>query len=259
MSIHQLRPLTQREKTRLPKNEVQQEFGHLDRIGVITEEITPLYLQQIYQDAQSYGDLGRLYELFYKIIKYDSRIQGLVEKRRKAPSRFNWYLVKNDATDINAVEAADKLQMILEDMKLKTMYRAMMDGVFYGLTAFEKVWFKDNDHMVMSQPVQISQSRLGQYNELMKSPKWGLPYMLGKDQTDKLFFHEMNPYKYFLGSYEPKRGYYDLNGILRPVAKWFMLKYFAVKFWVQYSEVYGFPVTTLQMSKEEYKEKEMDI
>lgn len=238
--------------------QIIKEQGMLDRIGVITQEITPQRLANIFLAAEN-GNLGELYEYFTKIMYYDTRIQGLISKRKKAPSRYNWSIA-NNSTHPKASEIAEMLDKQYKRIQVKKLYRDIMDGAIYGLTGFENIFYKEGDNLFMKRPKQISQSRLRQHNDSFMSEIWGRPYFVNKSENDRVYFELSTPkYKTFYSSYDPKLGYFDLVGIMRPVAKWYVLKYYVIKYFAQYTESYGFPISTLQMSEEQYKKYKGDV
>jgi len=52
--------------------------------------------------------------------------------------------------------------------------------------------------------------------------------------------------------YRDEDGFYDITGVMRPVLKMFVMKYYTIKNWVQYSEVHGYPVSTISIPKSQY-------
>jgi len=49
------------------------------------------------------------------------------------------------------------------------------------------------------------------------------------------------------------KGKYDLQGFMRGIARWYLIKLFAVMNWSQYAEKYGHPVVTATVSEDMLK------
>lgn len=227
----------------------------LDRVGTITQELNPARLSNIFRESESPGTMFRLFELYHKIEKYDGKIQGLVEKRRKAPTRFETKIKKNYPDHEKTNEVCEKLENVINSMNLKKLKKSTINGILHGVHLRENVWVPDGDFIVFKDPVEISSSRFGQYNEIfgINDPRWGKLYIKsGHSFSDRTFVDDIDSHKIYKALYDNKKGFYDLSGIMRPICKWYLFKYFCFQYWIEYNETYGFPTTVLTIPKSDY-------
>jgi phage gp29-like protein len=235
----------------------------LSRLGEISSELNPEKLYNIFRESEVPGDMQRLFEIYRKVEKYDGKIQGLCEKRRKAPTRFPVKVVKNYPDHPKAKEVAEALERNLKRIDLKGLMRSTVDGILWGVKLMENVWRQDSDGMIhFDNPVPISSSRYGQYNEVFgqNDPRWGKLYIRGgRSFLDRRFIDRFNPSKIFKAIYKDEKGFYDLSGILRPVIKWYLFKYFTYQYWIEYDETYGFPTTVVTIPKNDYFEYKTEL
>lgn len=235
---------------------LNKKFGDgLDRQGTITQEVTPQKLASIFAECETPGRMGRLFELYEKIEGYDAKIEGLVEKRRKAPTRFKTELKANYPDHPRTSEIMEKLSAILEDVDLKKLKKKCINGILHGVMLMENEWYKNGDYITFGMPEGISSSRYGQFLEVygQHHPNWGKLYIeTGFNYDDKVFIDNVADHKIFKAIYKDKKGYYDLAGIMRPVCKWYLFKYYTYQYWMEYNEVYGFPTTVATIPKDDY-------
>lgn len=235
--------------------------GQLERLGQITSELNPTILSRIFREAERPGELGALFELYHKIEKYDGKIGGLVQKRRKAPTKFPVKLVAKDNEE-GSSEIKEKLEKVIADMDMKKLMRSSMNGVLHGVTLMENIWEREGDDLVFRQPIEISSSRYGQFNDDIfgNSTRWGELYIkTGRHLNDKLFIEDIESYKLHKVTYSDKKGFFDIAGILRPIIKWYLFKYFVFQYWIEFDETYGFPTTVLNIPKSDYYEFKTEL
>lgn len=232
--------------------------GNLDRVGTITQELTPSRLSQIFQESSMPGDMQRLFELYEKIEAYDGKIKGLVEKRRKAPTRFPTKLKLNDPSHPRASEVYEFVRRVFKDIDKKKLMRNTMNGILHGVHLMENIWAKQGDYIVAKNPVEISSSRYGQKNDYIgvgNDEDFGKLYVkTGMGLEERFFVDKVDQNKIYTAIYKDKKGYYDLAGIMRPMCKWYLFKYFASQYWIEYDETYGFPTTVISVPKSDYSE-----
>lgn len=247
---------TKRLETKRKLRGINKKFGDgLDRLGTVTTELTPTRLARIFAECESPGRMGRLFELYEKLEGYDTKIKGLVEKRRKAPTRFDTKLKANYPDHPRTSEIMERLSQVVSDIDLKKLKKNCINGILHGVMLMENEWYKQGDYITFSMPETISSSRYGQFLEVhgQHHPDWGKLYIeTGFKYTDKLFIDNVGDYKIFKAIYKDKKGYYDLAGVMRPVCKWYLFKYFTYQYWMEYNEVYGFPTTVATVPKDDY-------
>lgn len=232
--------------------------GNLDRVGTVTQELTPSKLAGVFREAESPGDLDRLFEIYEKIEAYDGKIKGLVEKRRKAPTRFPTQFKVTDKDHPRASEVAEFVERVFKDISTKKLMRKTMNGILHGVHLMENVWMREGDYIVAKDPISISSSRYGQKNEMMgtgRDPNWGKIFVkTGMGIGEEFLIDNVERTKIFKAIYKDKRGFYDLTGVMRPLCKWYLFKYFASQYWIEYDETYGFPTTVITVPKSDYTE-----
>lgn len=234
--------------------------GNLDRVGTVTQEVTPKKLSRIFKESSFPGNMQRLFELYRKIEAYDGKIKGLIEKRRKAPTRFPTKYEVTDKSHPKSEEVKEFIEDAMSNLDMKRLIRKTMNGILHGVQLMENIWFKRRDGAVVpSDPIVISGSRYGQKNEvehgLGDDPDWGKLYIsTGVQRTDRLFLDEIDDNKIYKSIYAEERGFYDLAGVMRPLCKWYLFKYFAGQYWIEYDETYGFPTTVVNVPKADYAE-----
>jgi len=232
--------------------------GNIDRVGSIVRELSPAKLSQIYQKSAMPGDMQRLFELYEKIESYDGKIKGLVEKRRKAPTRFPTKLKLNYPEHERASEVYEFIRKVFKNLDKKKLMRNTMNGILHGVHLREIVWAKQGDYLVIEGTEEISSSRYSQNNESMgqeKDEDWGKLYIhTGYGFNDRIFIEDIDDEKLYKAIYKNKRGFYDLAGVMRPLCKWYLFKYFATQYWIEYDETYGFPTTVVTVPKNDYTE-----
>jgi len=233
------------------------------RLGVITRGLNPKVLSGIFREAEMPGDLQRLMEIYKKVEKYDGKIQGLVEKRRKAPTRFPTKIRRKYPDHEKSSQVAQEVDILINSIDIKRLMRRTINGILWGVNLMENTWVKTaDDRIIFKEPIPISSSRYGQFNELFGQgdPRWGELYIKsGISFNDRIFVKDQKDYKIYKAIYEGEKGFYDLAGIMRPVCKWYLIKYFAYQYWIEFDETYGFPTTVVTIPKEDYSEFKEEI
>lgn len=228
----------------------------LDRLGVITREINPQKLSRIFKDAANPGNLGSLFELYSKIESYDSKLKGLIEKRRKAPTRYDTEVKVKNPDEEGASEVAEKLESVIDSMDLRKLKRKSINGILFGVYFMKNNWYRDGDWVVFGDPEEISPSRYMQKNDniITSDPDAGKLYIRNSHyNTDKIFPHKEGAASIFSAIYEEKDAFYDITGILRPICKWYLFKYFTFQYWIEYNETYGFPTSMVTVPRADYQ------
>jgi len=70
---------------------------------------------------------------------------------------------------------------------------------------------------------------------------------------------DLPAYKVALATATDLKAYYDLHAVMRPVAKWYILKTFITAAWAQFAELYGFPVPIVKVNKDFYEQNRETI
>ena len=230
------------------------------RLGQITNEIKPSALNRIYRQAELHGFLGYLYEIYKKIEAYDPTIKGLIERRRKAPTRYRIYH-RNKYPDVSgSAEAVQQLANNYSKINQRELIRSGMDGVLRGLSLMEVPYWKHDELFYFGDPEKISESRYGQDLESFENPRWGELYLADDGfGMNKKYIKNIDSYKLIKFSYGADKGFYDLAGVLRPIVKWYVLQYYMTKFWMDHAQIHGTPVSVVKVPKSEYESVKDEI
>lgn len=222
----------------------------VDRILSVVDEITMEKMAQIFSSAES-GSINHLIEAYIKMEHSDSRLQGLINSRRNASSSMKFNVVSPDQHK----EAGDFVEHNLNKLDINSIVKDMLDGRMYGAAFFEKIWhIKEIDgyhYGILKSIDQIDHSKIEmEMGEI--GDRYGRLYLLS-NFTNKLYIDQVNPLKIIPCVNTTKRGYYDYAGVMRTVARWYIVKAYILKSWVQFTETYGFPVTTVKMPQSEFE------
>lgn len=224
-----------------------------DRITAFSAEVTPRRLNQILAQAET-GYLGPLYDQYYNIRTNDSRVAGAVESLTLGVAGHDYQIQPASQDDRLAVEAADALRQNMSEIDVQALKRQAMDGILDGIALFENIWEPDSrtGGIRFAEARQISQSRIGFERTTSGRDRFGEIYVYNNGAQYKPV-GEFDFGKITKVVMQDKPGYYDLTGLMRPVLRWYVIKYFAAKFWSQFTETYGFPVSTITMSEADYQ------
>lgn len=231
-----------------------------ERMMNVVDDLSMRRLRDIFSGAES-GRLGDLIDTYIKIENSDARLKGMIKNRRMAASRASQVVVPADEENEQAVAAAGLVTENIKRLPWNQFQRDLMDGRMYGIAMWEKVWRRSKDGALYIDALHhIDHTRIEQYMLHPGAERYGeLCLRFGRYGTDKLFLDEVSPYKLIIAANSDKEGMFDLAGVMRPVARWYVLKTFAVKSWAQYAETYGFPVPTITVSKKEFSENKKQI
>lgn len=224
-----------------------------DRITAFSAEITPRRLNQILAQAET-GYLGPLYDQYYNVRTNDSRVAGAIESLTLGVAGHDYQVQAANQDDRLAIEAADALRQNLSEIDVQAFKRQAMDGVLDGVALFENIWEPDSrtGGIRFAEARQISQSRIGFERTTTDKGSFGEIYIYNNGSRYKPV-GEFDFGKITKVVMSDKPGYYDLTGLMRPVLRWYVIKYFTAKFWSQFTETYGFPVSTIKMSEADYQ------
>lgn len=222
-----------------------------DREDGITDELTPSKLAVIFKEAED-GSLFRLYQVYRKIIAFDTRIGGIVNKRKKAPARLGWEIEVN-GDNPRAIEAAELIENLIKDINPSNLIKTLADGVMYGTKFLLNKYGSFDGYVLPYKNETISYTRV-EMNLADQVPSEkigsivltnGVRYYSARKLEEKGLVVSCVP--------EIDDSHYDLTGVLRPVPKMFVIKYYGLKNWVQYSEVHGYPTSVVTVPRNQYE------
>ncbi|MCA1800648.1 MAG: DUF935 domain-containing protein [Actinobacteria bacterium] len=231
-----------------------------ERMLNVVDDLSMRRLRDIFSGAES-GRLGDLIDTYIKIENSDARLKGMIKNRRMAASRASQVVIPADEDNQLAVDAAELVSENIRTLPWNQFQRDLIDGRLYGVAMWEKVWRKRKDGaLVIGSLHHVDHTRIEQYMLHPGSERFGeLCLRTGKYGSDKLFLDEVPDYKLIVAANSDREGMFDLAGVMRPVARWYVLKTFAVKSWAQFAETYGFPVPTITVAKKEFNDNKKQI
>lgn len=224
------------------------------RMTDIVDNIKMSRLRDIFGGAES-GQLGELFDVYLKMEASDSRLQSLSNSRRMASTRASHVVTAGNDQNRQAEAAAQLVEDNISRLNWEKFLRSLLDGRMYGAAIFENVWKEIGGDLVISKVNQLDHTRLEQWKLNENDRRYGqLAILRGEYGEDRSFVSEFPDYKLITATNTTKKGYYDIAGVFRSVARWYVLKTFAIKAWAQYAEVYGFPVPTVTVDQDDYEE-----
>lgn len=230
-----------------------------DRLFVLTQEITPSLLDQYVKNASpnASGELGYLYEIYFKVRQYDARIGSAIDKRVDNLTHIDWQ-VRSNGDSQQAQEAATLVNHCLDKITFSQFLEDLFDGKLMGASILELTWREWNGYMIPKHPRQIPYSRLaqgataqrGDYGRLYVTD--GFPMRTNRTSVEELL--EDNPNKFIYAYGREKDAYYDVTGLMKPLLSLYIVKYYALLFWMQYAEKYGEPFVIGKLPDRLFKE-----
>jgi len=191
----------------------------------LTSEFTPSELKQaIHQFRGKYPvdtpSLLNLQKIFDVMMDYDPTLQGLIETRVLAITGKDYQFISADETK-NAIEQADFCKNNIEKL-FPGLLRELLYTRLRGVSVIEKIFDIQNNKIVLD--------KIKSYKRDLFRIKDGT--IVYKDENGQVY--ELNEDK-FIVLYEPMP-------ILLPVAIFYLYKFYALKNWAIYSEIYGQPL-----------------
>lgn len=224
------------------------------RMTTVVDNIKMSRLRDIFGGAQS-GQLGELFDVYLKMESSDARLQSLSNSRRMAATRASHVITAGDDKNKKSEAAAQLVEQNISRLNWEKILRSLLDGRMYGATIFENVWKQVGGDLMISKVNQLDHTRLEQWKLDENDPRYGqLAVLTGEYGQDRQFVSDFPEYKLITATNTTKTGYYDIAGVFRSVARWYVLKTFAIKAWAQYAEVYGFPVPIVTVDQDKYEE-----
>lgn len=215
-------------------------------------------VQSVIAGAET-GNLGDLYQLYEFLEVSDARLKGMLNNRRKAVVKNKYYVASADLDEQQANEVTEFISAQIENLDWRQYLSELMDGRIYGVQVHQKHWYKKPDgKLCVKKLTPVDKSKYGQAS--------------APDYRTGLEFGELFISKYGYGSEKfaltpllkenvvtvavdkNQRSKYDLQGIMRGVARWYLIKLFAIQNWSKYAEKYGHPIITAKVPMEQYLE-----
>lgn len=230
----------------------------MNRLINIVDSIEMKQLRALFNNAAS-GYVGELIDVYVQMEASDARLNGMLSARRNAVSRTRSVVTAGDEDNETASAARDLVNSNIEHLKWNEFRRSLMDGRLYGAAIFENIWQRGaNGNLYIDKIKQVDHTLIEQYNSQynVKGDRYG-EIVLREDNLspNRIFLDTLPPYKLIKAYRTNRDGYHDLEGVMRSVARWYVIKTFLIRVYAQYAEVYGFPVPIVKVSEDELKKQ----
>jgi phage gp29-like protein len=157
-----------------------------------------------------------------------------------------------NSEDVKAKEAADFVRSNIQQIKWRKTLTNILRGRIYGVSIMEKIFIKSDGKIWIDEINRIPDAKIefnaGQMGVSSYEDRYG-ELILRKGMGDRVWVSDYRN-KLVVSVDKDDVGYYDFSGVMRVVARWYVIKAFAIQSWAQFAEKYGFPIPTITMSKE---------
>lgn len=260
-------PVNSESPTVLGPDDMEQVLGAASFTQLInmTDSVDMPTLRLVLLGAEG-GNLGRLFEAYQKMVSSDARIFGMVRNRKLAVARAAQTLTVDEDNSV-AVAARDLVEKNLKLLSFTELQEQLLDGIFYGVALFEKVWVERDGELLVENVHRVQSRRIRQNNSFTSSgsgrqpdERFGeLQIVTGDFGSDRRFLDEFGPYKFMAAVARDNPGEYSYHSVFRSVARWWVLKNFILQTWAQFTEKYGVPLAIVKMPKSEYEKNKQAV
>lgn len=221
--------------------------GWGERHGNIATAIAPDSFAGYLQDSER-GNLGQLYEIYDKM-DTDLQVGGLTDQiiRTLAGATLKVELPES-ATSGEKATAEEYLLVakdVLASMNTRSLIRSFARsglrglGVFHVEYAAEKRGMK---YLSIPKNIKLVSGQRYRWEREISNPRWGEIKIATSNRSDGIFLSDMPQDQLFHIAESNELGRWDLNGIYRRAAGWWLLKSYASSWWADRVEVYGEPI-----------------
>lgn len=228
-----------------------------ERFLDIASDLSMERLANIYGSAST-GLLYDLYKFYRTMLGLDSRLSGMFKTRQQATAHAEYTITCADKQNPQAKAAKELLEKNIDNLNMQTIRETLHYGRAFGVCMLEKVWYKQDGMLHIKKLPLIDFSRYEMLTNISpESPNYGRLLLRFNNQT--YFAEGISKSKIVIATSAEQPGFYDQHAYLRPVARWFVIKSFAVQSWAQAAETYGFPVVIAKVPESEYKRHKQTI
>lgn len=232
--------------------------GNYDRLDLVASSITPTQLNSIRSEAAS-GAIGRLYELYLKIVSTEPRIGGIVGSMQDALSGLPVKTSPAKGTTARERAIAQDYAAVVEEARRAIDEQAFVADLFdaftYGLAALQMAWtterYPQNRFIAVpaGQPRPLSLSAM-EWEAQFDHDKYGEMKIRTTKEPNGIFLSDLDPRRLIVVSDGYANGYWDCKGAIRRVLGWWMFKMYVQLWWAEYVESYGQPMRVGRYSAE---------
>ena len=231
--------------------------GYNDRLGLIPASISPTVLDSIRKEAAS-GQLGRLYELYEKMVATDARIGGITGSLKATVSGLPLKTVRAETVSAGEVALAEDYRGVIREahnqMDTHSFVSDLVEPYLIGTKAFQLKW-RIEDYprgkkiAIPNSPAPIPGQSL-EWQNTMLDPNWGELKIVEINNAEGTYFKDIDTRRAFVVSDGTAKGRYDTLGALRRTLGWWITKMYAQLWWVEYVESYGQPMRVARYTPE---------
>lgn len=258
--VQQIKP---RQKRIITDSFTRKELSYSDNSYIIQAEISSAVLYSAFQEARD-GYMSKLLEIYRKIASYDSRISGILKKRKRKCLMYPMGVFTSSGS-IDSI--CKEINQVLEKIKIKKILKKGLDGRFYGIKIIEMGLGMEDGKIVPKIFRPVNNNFIAQNNESVKlstgnNLRKGIPGILLESESEFYSLEDdrkFGKYKFLKFIEDDEDGYHDLSGTLRPVIKMFMLKFYVTNFWAQVASTFGHPVTVVKIPRSDYTQYREEI
>lgn len=243
--------------TQIKLNERILQNSNIGRVEALFNNFTLTDLAALFGHAST-GNLGRLIDLYKNLKADESRIRSGINNRFLSSYSCKFNINLPDETNREATGAGEFLRNNLHNLNMYDLIESIFRGFLYGYNIIEKTYEKQiegdfrgklelvNFYNVDHHRVTMNMIDIGTF-------KYGKLYLTDKRSGFKdILIDELPDYKIIKSVMSEEPAYYDFNSILRPAAKWSIVKTFVIANGLFTLEKYGVPIPVIKVDRNEY-------
>ena len=209
-----------------------QEFGPRSVTSEVDiDTLTPRRIKNMLLEAES-GDLASQAALFEKMEEKDGELDAHLRTRKSGVASLAYDILPADESQAAADAAALCREAVDEIPDVKQAVFDLLDAIPKGFSALEIEWAIGGE--------QWRPKRL-----MWRPQRW---FTLGEDGETLLLRDaggtggsELNPLSFIIHRVKARSGFCARTGLLRSCVRAFVVRHFAWKDWMAFTEVYGMP------------------
>lgn len=228
---------------------IVKQTGFSSRLGLIPASISPTTINAIRTEAES-GDLGRLFELYEKMIATDARIGGIVGSLRATVSGLPLKTSRSKSASQSELRLAEDYRQVVQEALLQMDTHSFVsdsaDTYLIGTRAFQMKWkmedYPRGKKLALISDVEPIPGQSLKMTMEQGHEKWGQLKVITEKEPNGIYFDELDDRQTYVITDGNAKGRYDTLGALRRVLGWWITKMYAQLWWVEYVESYGQPI-----------------
>jgi len=243
----------------------KEQDGFMDRLNLIATSVSPSTLDSIRTEAES-GSLGRLYELYEKMVATDARIGGITGSLKATVSGLPLKTVRAEVASAAEVRLAEDYRGVVREafaqIDMHSLVSDMVDVYLWGTKAFQMKWVIEDyprGRKLAFPTVQVIPGQSLQQEMQQLHPNYGELKVIEMNNPKGTFFSTVDPRKAFVVTDGSANARHDTVGALRRVLGWWITKMYAQLWWIEYVESYGQPMRIARYSEEQTSSERAEL